>query len=791
MQMKKVFFMGKKRLIYMLFMMLILALGVSQPVEAKKAKKTYKVSVSTKTLKGQYQQRAANDKKAKTTYMLRSYMEKLAKDGGGTLVLKKGTYKIYENLYVPSNTTIRFEKGVKLVAQNRASLSSIFIPMMPSKTTKANYAKGYKAAKNVKFEGGENVVIDLGKSNSSAFYLAHNNKITISGIQFKKNNSKRHIIELMGASNVTISNCTFTGKNRTGSAIAVDMPAKKKTRTRKWCKMDDTVNKNVTITKCSFNNLYRAITTMRYVDKKYHKGFKITDNTITNIKDDAIRAINWSGCKITGNTIKTVGTGGTHEGPTKSLKRGIYVAGVQNPEITGNNFEDLPRAIELNVYKNSDSELKKYKETKNKVSQSQMQAMLDNNTVTGIREYTIRVYKSAAGSECDRYYFKDDTTNYVIQPDDIPYRNEYTNYSTYNNNTRQYYVFRAVMDQIERNGKPCTITVKAGTYKITNEFPVANNVTVYLEDGVKIQKYDKTGIKDYPANSGLFTFVEPKHYSTSKLQYSGYNGVHDVKILGPENGTAVMDLSSYPIGIALIIGHAKNIEIANITFTGGNNGHYIELDASQNVVVRGCTFKGHTDSESINKEAINLDTPDKNTQGFIRGWTSYDKTANHTIRIVDNVFTDLEVGVGTHSYSENKPHKNIVIERNSFSNCDAAAITAMNWENVSIVGNTIENVALHTKKEYALELSGVNGATMQNNVISNVEKIARIKMAKQSGKSAVADAYAPVASNITLSQKNTFVTTNTFRAITKPVVECENNVVGSLNGTWDLSSYVK
>ena len=140
--------MGKKRLIYMLFMMLILALGVSQPVEAKKAKKTYKVSVSTKPLKGQYQQRAANDKKAKTTYMLRSYMEKLAKDGGGTLVLKKGTYKIYENLYVPSNTTIRFEKGVKLVAQNRASLSSIFIPMMPSKTTKANYAKGYKAAKN-------------------------------------------------------------------------------------------------------------------------------------------------------------------------------------------------------------------------------------------------------------------------------------------------------------------------------------------------------------------------------------------------------------------------------------------------------------------------------------------------------------------------------------------------------------------------------------------------------------------------------------------------------------------
>lgn len=781
--------MRKRRIFYILFLALVLSLGFSQPVEAKKGK-TYKVTTKTEPCNQVNQQKAKKDKAAKTTYMLRSYLEKLEKEGGGTLVLKKGTYKIYENLYVPSNTTIRFEKGVKLVGQKRSTFTAVFLPMAPSKTSKANYAKGYKAAKNVKFEGTGNVVIDLGNSDASAFYLAHNDKVTISGIQFKKNNDKKHIIELMGAGNVTISDCTFTGKNKTGSAIAVDIPAKKKKRTRIWCKVDDTVNKNVTITGCTFDNLNRAITTMRYVDKKYHKGFQITNNTITNIKDDAIRVINWSDFEITGNTIQNVGTGGTYGASDKSLKRGIYLAGAKNPQITGNTFENVPRAISFYVYKNTDKELKSYPATKNQFTDGQLQAMLDNNTVNNIRDYTIRVYTEDEDSASERYFFKDDTTTFVIHPEDTPYHNEYMNYPAYNEKTRQYFVFRAVMDQIERNGKPATITVKAGTYSITNEFPVASNVTIQLEDGVILKKGSKTGTSAMAANNGIIGFVEPG-VKNADVKYSGYNGVHDVKISGPEKGTATLDLASYPVGIAIVMAHTKNIEISNLTFMGGNQGHYIELDASQNVVISGCTFTGHADSTTHYKEAINLDTPDQNTQGFIRGWTTYDQTANDNVKIINNVFTDVEVGVGTHSYSENKPHKNIHIEGNTFTQCDGAAVMAMNWENVTIKGNQMDRLAQHESKAYALELSGVNGLTVQNNVISNVERIALIKKARNEGKGAVADAYSPVYNNISLNEKNVFITTNTFRSIKTPVVDSSDNLVSSLNGAWDLSNYVK
>jgi hypothetical protein len=35
--------------------------------------------------------------------LLRSYLERLEKNGGGKLILKKGTYKITNTLYIPSN----------------------------------------------------------------------------------------------------------------------------------------------------------------------------------------------------------------------------------------------------------------------------------------------------------------------------------------------------------------------------------------------------------------------------------------------------------------------------------------------------------------------------------------------------------------------------------------------------------------------------------------------------------------------------------------------------------------
>ena len=82
--------------------------------DAAAAKKNYTVSPDAKVL-GRYAKSQDLNKQTKHYFMLRYYMDKLEKNGGGTLTLKKGTYSITNILYVPSNVTIRLKDGVRIV----------------------------------------------------------------------------------------------------------------------------------------------------------------------------------------------------------------------------------------------------------------------------------------------------------------------------------------------------------------------------------------------------------------------------------------------------------------------------------------------------------------------------------------------------------------------------------------------------------------------------------------------------------------------------------------------------
>ena len=68
-------------------------------------------------------------------------------------------------------------------------------------------------------------------------------------------------------------------------------------------------------------------------------------------------------------------------------------------------------------------------------------------------------------------------------------------------------------------------------------------------------------------------------------------------------------------GIAMIMGHNQNIEVDNINFKNMYSGHFIELNASNNVEIRNNSFTNSKASPKQNKEAINIDTPDKTTAG--------------------------------------------------------------------------------------------------------------------------------------------------------------------------------
>ena len=71
-----------------------------------------------------------------------------------------------------------------------------------------------------------------------------------------------------------------------------------------------------------------------------------------------------------------------------------------------------------------------------------------------------------------------------------------------------------------------------------------------------------------------FTIVPPSKDGTVKT-ISGYNGSHDVKIIG--TGMVRMNCANVKNCMALVMGHARNITIEGITFQNEYGSHFMEL----------------------------------------------------------------------------------------------------------------------------------------------------------------------------------------------------------------------
>lgn len=321
---------------------------------------------------------------------------------------------------------------------------------------------------------------------------------------------------------------------------------------------------------------------------------------------------------------------------------------------------------------------------------------------------------------------------YVVSPSSLPYKSKYRTASTYNKNTKNYYMLRSYLEQLEKDGGG-TLLLNSGTYTVTNILCVPSNTRVILSDGVVIDKSYITGTSALPAHRSIFQIVSYSDYNT----YGGlteYNGAHDVSIIG--EGSAAINLNGLDT-CAIVLCHNKNVLISGISFYDMNTNHFIELDASDNVTIRDCLFKGHVASSTGRKEAINIDNPDRETKGFNQNWTSYDGTANRNISIDNNVFIDLESAIGTHKYSEGKIHTNISITNNLFFNMKTYAIRAMNYDTLIITHNTFSNHLDYTGGATVMLLNGVTNTAITENRIENYSYLISAAHWKNSGSGSI------------------------------------------------------
>jgi hypothetical protein len=333
-------------------------------VLAKKAKIT--ITPDTQPYNGKYMMDTESENyyysdKTRNTYTLRSYMSKFEKEGGGTIVLTKGTYTLVKSVNVPSNVTIELKDGATIkkswdtgsknltyqnamffvvpptIVQNVAAQQAIpsYYEKYESTWTYPAAVKGYNGSKNVVFKGakGGKSVID----NNKLFFtlgisVGHCNGLTIQDLKFK-NMDGNHFIELNSSKNVLVQRCTFEDDYTTtdynkGNAVngythkvndkecinIDDCDPNYAGYSNPWAYHDYTPCNGVEIKDCEFTNFIRGVgghkytakyssSTKKWNSQVYNTNIKIHDNKFTKAGANAIEACNWSNVYVYNNTF--------------------------------------------------------------------------------------------------------------------------------------------------------------------------------------------------------------------------------------------------------------------------------------------------------------------------------------------------------------------------------------------------------------------------------------------------------------------------------------------------------
>lgn len=218
------------------------------------------------------------------------------------IYLPKGEYHINTTLNIFSNTELYLDADTTLV-QDAAKGQNI---------VKA----GDFSQKHILYNGFRNIKIDGGKwdmkfNGSCAMRFGHCTNLSISNVHIT-NIMDAHHIEAAAVDTLSITGCTFEKTLRytdnSCEAIQLDI-LHDSAHFPGFEEFDDTPNKNVTISGCTFSNVYSGIGTRSAVVSKYFDNVVIENNKFENIECRAISCFNYKNSKIINNTFTNVNSG--------------------------------------------------------------------------------------------------------------------------------------------------------------------------------------------------------------------------------------------------------------------------------------------------------------------------------------------------------------------------------------------------------------------------------------------------------------------------------------------------
>lgn len=269
-------------------------------------------------------------------------------------------------------------------------------------------------------------------------------------------------------------------------------------------------------------------------------------------------------------------------------------------------------------------------------------------------------------------------------------------------------LLRAQMIRLEKAGGG-TLTLAPGTYRMSNVVYVPSNVTVRLSAGTKLVKT--------AGSKAIFHLIRPSKATKAKA-VGGHQGEANISIVGAGVGQSTIDLAGREGAMGIVMGHNRNVTVSGISFRNMRNGHFIEMDASANVVVSGNEFRTAVKGTKLAKEAINLDTPDLVNKGFSAKWSKFDGTPNSGVLIEGNTFADLTRAIGTHNFTKDRYHQNVTVRGNTMRNHRSDPIRPLNWSDAVVTGNLIDGVP--SGNLFGIRAAGVLNPTFSGNTFRNL-----------------------------------------------------------------------
>ncbi|MBE5940959.1 MAG: right-handed parallel beta-helix repeat-containing protein [Lachnospiraceae bacterium] len=219
------------------------------------------------------------------------------------------------------------------------------------------------------------------------------------------------------------------------------------------------------------------------------------------------------------------------------------------------------------------------------------------------------------------------------------------------------------------------ITLPKGTYQLDTLLKVFSYTTIKMEGCTLVRDADKSMIR----------------IGYEDTRYTGYNGIHDIAIIGGcIDGNVKMKCSTSMVRM----GHGANITIRNVTFRNAYNSHHMEMAGCRNVLIEDCTFTGYyTNKKDVtnsgNYEALQLDVLHEG-----RHFPKYpilDDTPCRDVTVKGCTFEKLQRGLGIHSGVAGSYFTNIQFIDNTFTDIRGYAIIATNFQSSEISGNVIKN----------------------------------------------------------------------------------------------------